>query len=441
METLNELGNAGIILLKKQDLCTSLFLKYLHVNYSHIGFYYKKNNPVVYKIIIMNVIELPHIQIKEWDLLEYLYKEEIFIQYKKFIKNGAGDHFNTCIKQLLDVELKISKSDTILNFFKRDFQTFELFNQTLIKIDPSIKTIGSLENTHEYLLDSKYFDTVKAVKVLKDLNFKGSKGPRGRTSINLISICKMFLETIEDVPELSGRIIEIVNNDAFGVQIFLEELASNYFNSSQQIFQDIIQGLKSKKIKSAEFVNHLRTMALDFDYLTKHQITAGVEGTKGSKGAEGPSGTFGDVETPHEDLIFTIDTKSRITATNNIKNILNTVSTEIKDGKVPIVQLNKLIDNFNILMKHVDDKYRPVNTLDDDISVYGMIIADKHLKDIPVQLKNGDKVMIPMSETNYSRFTKEQLEEMLVILDIYASGNNKFDQVRSNITKEIANKS
>jgi hypothetical protein len=147
-----------------------------------------------------------------------------------------------------------------------------------------------------------------------------------------------------------------------------------------------------------------------------------------------------DIDISNDNFIFSIDTKSRITATNNIRNILNNISNDIKDSKVPVIRLNKLIDNFNILMKHIDEKYYPVNTLDDDSSTYGLIITDSNLKDIPIQLKNGDKVLIPMTETNYSRFTKEQLEEMLIILDIYSNGNNKFDQVRVNITREIANK-
>lgn len=416
MENFKELGHAGIILIKKKDIITSLLLKYLNVNYSHIGFYYKKNN-LLY-IIILNIIEITESITSEHELYQYIKSDNVIIEYKKLNKNGIGDHFNSCIKELLNINKKVSQEDIILDFFSGKINTFKLFNQVMRKIDTSIND----DNDNNYLLDSNYFDIVKQLNIpIKDT----FRSVDIKTYNYYINTHKSFTNIVSNSPLLENKIIKILNNRNIqnNNDTFLDELTSNYFFSSQQIFQDILNGIRNKKLKNGDFINHLKIMARDFDNLNGKTFKE-----------------LNDIDNTKEDFIFTPDTKTRITATNNLKNIINNIAMDIKNETVPIINLNKIIFNFNNLMKCIDSNYRSINNIDDDISIYGMITAGENLKDIPMQLKNGDKILIPMSETNYSRFNKDQLEEMLTLLDIYANGNNKFDQIRTNITKEIAHK-
>ncbi|HLX53116.1 MAG TPA: hypothetical protein VKR58_04215, partial [Aquella sp.] len=151
--------------------------------------------------------------------------------------------------------------------------------------------------------------------------------------------------------------------------------------------------------------------------------------------------TLGDTTNIEQnEIILITDNKTRVTATTNIRNLLSGISNEVKNGTCPVIKYNKLIDHFNTLLKLIDPNYKNIPLLSNDMSMYAILSLDQPLGDIPVRLKHGDKILIPMNDTNYSRFTKEQLEEMLVILDVYTTGDHRFDQVRTNIAREISNK-
>src|SRR4029079_15693804 len=105
--------------------------------------YYRKGNPFIYKVIILNVIEIVDSAIHEYNLVDYINSEAMTIHYKKLNKNGIGEHFNNCIKKLLTAPAaltgnsKVSKDDLILNFFNVKLNSFKIFNEVLCEIDTS----------------------------------------------------------------------------------------------------------------------------------------------------------------------------------------------------------------------------------------------------------------------------------------------------------------
>lgn len=412
------LGLGGIILIRKQDPITKLYLKIGRVNFSDIGFYYKKtyNKGFSYQAIIIDIFGIPEINIKEVDLNDYLKREPLGeIKYKKIKPICDINHFIFCIKEVLKQKTINSKKDLMINFIRGTFFSFEIFNRTIQKINGS--TPGA-EISSKYLLDSKYLELETEYKISPKDNLTDT------IKQNFISNMRTLTDLILGNSEFYGEIIKNLSDRGSEAYMELDIIIKNYFDSSQSFYEGIVKGLKYGKMKSEDFIRNYQ--------LFQHDLNK----VKGSN----ESVNLIDDNNKNSILLFH-DTKARITASNNIKSMLTVISNDIKTNKIPIIRLNKLIHNFNILMEKIDKDYRPVKVYDEDTSTYGLITTNDNVSvDIPVQLKNGTKLMIPMNETNYSRFTKEQLEEMLIILDIYSNGNIKFDQIRSRITRELATK-
>src|SRR5579863_4196654 len=245
METLDF---AGIILLKKNDLVLNLLLNFLNINYSHIGFYYKNPQNGRYKVILINSVVIPEISVKEYDLETFINKESLTeIQYKKLIKFGTtGDHFKKCIYEVFDISVgtKMSKSELLISFFRRELPSFELFNRVIQKIERTIPK-ESDKNLRLYLLDSHFFSPLCTLSHTAEK----SGSTQGITcNTNLInSIYKMFIDTTARNTDLIIEINQILNTfgttGSFGDHESLEGshfLFDNYLLSSYEISKDVL---------------------------------------------------------------------------------------------------------------------------------------------------------------------------------------------------------
>ncbi len=419
MENLSNLGLAGIILIKKDDLILNLFLDFINVNYTHIGFYYKNHTDNRYKTYLIDTIALPELTIKEYDLSNFIRSEAIVeIKYKKINKIGIGDHFKQCIREaFLAAGIIKTKKEIILAFFRKELLSFELFNKTLQKID--IRLTENAGNANRlYLLDSSYFAESNTLET------KGPKAITCNTSL-LGSINKMFIEAISKNPDLIVEIDQILKTNYLIASPKEPEVnLNNYLLSSQDVFKDILLGLKQRKFIGSSLIPHLQLMQTDLS-----EMNRGL-----------PSTFIHSDSLSNNDILLVTDTKACMSAITGVKNLLTNICNDVKAGCNPVIKFNKLLDNFNNLLKIIDPNYRSIPLLNNEASMYALLSLNEPLGDIPVRLTHGDKILVPMNETNYSKFTKEQLEEMLVILDVYTTGNHKFDQVRSNIVKEITNK-
>lgn len=125
----------------------------------------------------------------------------------------------------------------------------------------------------------------------------------------------------------------------------------------------------------------------------------------------------------------------------NIKNYLEEIYNDIKSKKLAYIKYNEIIYNFNMIYRNIDKNHKDLKLLENESSYHCLIVSnDMNMKDIPLLLKNGKKIFIPMSEYDYSRYSVDELDEMLTILDVYSVGDNKFDEIRTLITKELAKK-
>ena len=169
---MDELGNGGIILIKKGDPITELYMKISNTNFSNIGFYYKRlfDKTSSYYMLLIDVFSLPEITIKEYELSDYLKKESLAeIKYKKIKSLGDSTHYVSCIKETVKYKTIHSKKDLWINFIRGIFYSFEIFNRIIIKIDtnnPDGISNGIYPGiSNKYLLDSNYFDLESDLKI------------------------------------------------------------------------------------------------------------------------------------------------------------------------------------------------------------------------------------------------------------------------------------
>jgi hypothetical protein len=412
MESDIKIGTCGIIFVKHKDYLEQLLLGVLGIEYDEIGFYYTYNvkNTTSYKLIMFNTIMFPSVSIKEIDLYDYLQSEDISNICYKRIRRNISD-FTGIVNMIYSVK-NLSKRDLMLYLLESKYISFEIINKITLKLDTTLNV--NLEKIRYNLFDSGIYDKLETLNVTRNNKYKPKEN-------KYVSIFKSALDTIIKDTELFNKILELINNKGTFSSIEIDEMIKNYFNSSQQLYNILIEGLKRGRIKSIELSYILKLFKNDLNILDN------------KNGLENP-----DIL---NDILIIQDNKQRINSTNAIRNILNNINENIKSGKIPHLKLNKLISNFNVLISQIDKNYNPIKLTNEDISAYGLISTnDTLISDIPIQLKDGDKLLIPMNETNFSRFNIDQLDEMLSILDIYSNGNNKFDQIRSLITKELSKK-
>lgn len=106
---------------------------------------------------------------------------------------------------------------------------------------------------------------------------------------------------------------------------------------------------------------------------------------------------------------------------------------DIKLGKTPTLKYGLLSSKINSILAMFG---RNLIAVDGISSINGVICFDEKLDQVPVLLRGGNKIIIPLNNPDKQLETcnKEQLEEILVVLDIISNGNIAYDELRSKIT-------
>jgi hypothetical protein len=129
---------------------------------------------------------------------------------------------------------------------------------------------------------------------------------------------------------------------------------------------------------------------------------------------------------------------------------INTISEKLTINEIPTFNIANVTNFLNIfsdtylthesqnLRKHTEeneikDGYEKKKEADNN----GKIIVLANDESVPLKFKNGRKILLTVNNFDLSIFTSDELIELLRLLDIIVS-DNKYDVLRSEITKQIA---
>ena len=371
------LNKSGIILVKSNN-CLDLYLcKLLNLEYSHIGFYFMNNG--IYKTFLLYNFELKNYEIKEQELI---LSDIVKLDYRS-IKSEYISEFIDKLNFIFETYNNIKLNNPILilkSILNKNLKSYEIFNNIIKLLDNNFEK--SLSNNYNLLGSNKFNDILS----LDIINTKIDK--LNPTNIELLNIL-------------------LTNNIQYDLKLLSQDfsLVSLLINSYQNKTLDAFNFNKIYKL---------------YAYNNKD---------------DAPSLTISN-----DLLILNKDTISK--NINNIKILIYDIINDINNNNIPSLRLDKLIKYTNILSQEIDTEHKDINiNIDIKKSLYCLLLFnDNSLKDIPLQLKNNQKIIVPMNEFNYSNYKKEELEEMLTILDIYSNNDPKLDQIKSLIYKELSKK-
>lgn len=127
---------------------------------------------------------------------------------------------------------------------------------------------------------------------------------------------------------------------------------------------------------------------------------------------------------------------------NALKDLYTSVSNAVQSvnkGDTICIELNSLIDTTNTLLKLSQSEYTPLSKPCENTS-YQSIVSTSGYTKIPITLRSGEKVVIPLVNPNLEQYDREMLLEILEILDILPDSpeSHKYDRLRSCIAKELS---
>ena len=107
--------------------------------------------------------------------------------------------------------------------------------------------------------------------------------------------------------------------------------------------------------------------------------------------------------------------------------------TDICNQKIPIINIKSLSETCNNLAQHLSQDVQdyPLDHLEDGVA----IISSKD-EEIPITFSNGKQTVITSNNFNLSQFTREELIELLRLLDVIIT-DSKYDYLRTEIVDQL----
>ena len=376
LENYHEFGDGGIILIKIKDNISNLICDIIGLEFNIIGFYYRYNND--YELILLNIIPNSDKIINFIKFSDFIKRKDIeTLIYKKIVKS------NSLILEYIkkyNWYCWLDKKDIFIKLFYNEIFIFTIFNNFMLSLDNTLIIDKNICNSlyDSYLFSESIKFDLSNNQYLNNINYK-------------------YLSEVVDI------------NIGLGDKKLLED----YLNISKELYNVLIDKFNNNKLQIEEHIDIIKIMEL--------------------------------MKKNHDNILLDLkEDKRKVNIDKNyqyIKNLLTDIYNNVKLNRIAYIKYNEIVNNFNIICKNIHSNYKDLKMLDDNTSYNSILISnDMNIKDIPALLKTGKKIYIPMNDHNYSRYTFDELEEMLTILDVYSSGNNKFDEVRSLITKCLANK-
>lgn len=404
-DKMNKLGDGGIILIRNNSPFIDYLCKYFRIEFNNIGFYY--NTKEGYKFIIIDIFPTTDIIIKEYHGSEIFSRCNIDkVLYKYILK--SSDFINK-IKSY-KFNSRWNKVQLYLNLLDWKIPSFLIFNEFMLFLDTRLVRCDKLE---EMLLDSDLFSQIQEFKSFNKIECKSNIN----SLVDLLSNKKIKQKLYENMdiqsPSKSGGDISLLN----------------YLNSSQLLYDSMLKLYNGGELHSSKLLEVLNNMNTDYKSIKEELSHLNLIDQDSAKPLIG-------------NHIFTSYNERSESSQRKLYTLFSDIYNEITNGKVAYIKYNEMVTNFNIIITDMDKNYRNLNLIDEEMSYHALLITnDTGVGGIPILLKNGSKIFIPIGEYDYGKYSIQELEEMLIILDVYSSGNSKIDEVRTLITHAIAKKS
>lgn len=402
---------AGIVLVKSRDPCSLLFSTITKQEYSLIGTYEIHKNTDEIKISIFNIFnwEKPI-----WDR-NVSYLSEL-VDYDFIIKIILIPLITLDLLGIIQENLKEMHYDNndyiarrLMDLFGSDVLAFPLLKCISELLETST---NSLTNPIETMIhNSNYIDS-------NNVNTIKTNGYVSRNFHSDIYYLKHVYNTFIAMFINDKRFYKLVTGYFSTVHPY-DELVEN-LNSYMSLHEDIIQMINSwiqdKTIDKDCLLDILQN-------INKNNMTSIYD--------------HSNIKNNIPDEIIVIDktpTEEISSIVKNLKEELDKISSTIMNGNVPVIRLNDMIKSVNNLTEYYDigDK---VDMIDKPVS--GLIsISPNGDTIVPMTLKSGNEIIITTEHFNLSLFTTNELIEILENIEAVMI-DNRYDNVRNNITREI----
>lgn len=405
------LTETGIVLVQATDPLSRLIQYITKQEYSVVGIYRKYDSTDDAHIRLVDILrgETPI-----W-LREYRYLSDL--KRCKYIPKAVI--YSTDIILADDiVSSNLSIKETLIYLFGNNLclippiESLSIVLQTdlYMNINPILSMV---ENSSIINLNSKYFI------INSDIKYKSKRFKKDRPYIsNLIAtFIDMILSDLDFLDLVVGKYLNKVHP-----YDILYEIVTNHMENHRDVisfFNELFVNGTTNKERLDTLIQNIRNVS------STHSLNTNVE-----------ENIIPDIPT---DLIVIDKTPTpEIRSTvNGLHEQLYRIAKSIKSNKIPYIEINSIIDNFN----SISDYYGIDKTIDLITEpVSGVIIVSPEGEPpISLSLKTGNDIVLTTRNFDLSIFTRNELIEILEHIDKIVS-DNRFDQLRNQITKEIASR-
>jgi hypothetical protein len=394
------LGDAGLIFIRKNGTFVDLLCKLFNLEFNIIGIYQLTGNNLRFYLI-----DIFYLRSKtEWQSLSDVVAGCSKLGYK--VLNSSSKEFGALFRS--HKFESVNKVKNTLDLFEGKINAFISLNNFLRKLDSGLVEESLSE---KFIYDSSLFNDLLLIDSIKS---------NSEWNYSVDGIYELF-----NNKHIVDLISQKIRSDS--IQDFNILQLSNYINSTMSLKNQVSNLLLGDKVESEDLILSLDNINKDYNKMVTNIPRLGLSIVqKESIRSLKSSCFFGE--------------KARKNLAK-MKSLLTKINDAIESQDLIRIDYNELIDSFNDLGTVIDNNFTKLESIPADISYPALLINnDNTSPDIPILLKNGSKIYIPMGKNDYSVYMIEELEEMLIILDVYSSGNNKIDEIRAAITLELSRK-
>jgi len=129
---------------------------------------------------------------------------------------------------------------------------------------------------------------------------------------------------------------------------------------------------------------------------------------------------------------------SPILLLTSLRDKIDSLVQAVSAGETPLLNINDLSDTVNSLLSLTGHQLENIPTLEGETSVPSIIsVTSGHRSGIPIRLSNDNKVVLSLMGEDLDKFSKDDLQEILSILDVMSDGDNRFDDMRAKIVDAL----
>lgn len=491
----DNISDAGIIFITSNDPISRIIVSITKQEFSSIGFYYRTSATGTSQIRVITV-DIFGVHAPQWlkpgdtinDLIDNPIISQIAIKKLRSIyDNGTINeektkslhtNFRTAIAQVMGTKGEMSLRDAISQLFGYPTNSTHCGLTAIEMVNKVISLIGKWEeisSNDTVSIDS--FEICKLPMVESQnahakVQLIGYLSSKLNPDINLA--CKQIQSYIvpnnlfDDIQYISlpprnlvqqelaladsivshrsylnravGTFIDmlLVDHDFFKVVVtgihkgkirenldtkLLEEVISELYNSKKDLINKVVSWISSGQIHP----NDLKSLISHFNNNSSiiHNLTKVQQGQP--------------INPPEEDkvILYTSNPHLLHTTITELHGQLEKSLQNLHDKKSVCLDINKLSSLINELSKSHNLSLRPLSPISGETSYSAVVTINDINSSLPVTLKNGKEILIPLSNPNLSHFDRNILIEILATIDSHPY-NPKYDHIRSNIVDKLA---